>query len=438
MKPPDELARCRICDNTDLEPILDLGEQALTGVFPEHPDETVPAARLELVKCMEDGPGGGCGLVQLRHSVDLHLMYGEHYGYRSGLNKAMIRHLRRTVAKICDLVHLDGSDLVLDIGSNDATLLRAYPMNGPALVGIDPIGAKFASWYPPHIQLITGFFSRDLWTARFGERRPRVITSIAMFYDLPSPLLFMRDVHDILADDGIWVLEQSYLPSMLEATAYDTVCHEHLEYYALRQIEWMADRVGFTILEAELNGVNGGSFRLILAKRPTRRRYDSAPIDRLRALEAEHALHTLRPFEEFAARAARHREAIRSFFVQARRAGRLTLGYGASTKGNVLLQYCGIGADDLPCVADANPDKFGRYTPGTRIPIVSEAEGHSRHPDQFLVLPWHFHDVFIEKERDFLASGGRLVFPLPRLTVVGGTRRSVEHSPGHVVEHPAD
>ncbi|MEU5214245.1 class I SAM-dependent methyltransferase [Streptomyces sp. NPDC020742] len=405
---------CRICGNRTLLPVLDLGPQALTGVFPRTREEAVPTVPLELLKCSPDG----CGLVQLRHTADFGLMYGDNYGYRSGIRPFMVQHLHGKVAAITDLVDLGPGDLVLDIGSNDSTLLRGYPAPGPDLVGIDPTGGQFVEHYPEHIELLPDFFSGEVFRERFGGRKAKVVTSIAMFYDLPRPLAFMQDVHDVLADDGIWVMEQSYLPAMLEATAYDVVCHEHLEYYALRQIEWMAERVGFTVLKAELTEVYGGSLCVTLAKRPDRYPVDEAGLAVIRAKETALGLDTMAPFEAFAGRVHAFRDGLREFLDASRKAGKLTLGYGASTKGNVILQYCGIGEDDLPCIGEPSPAKSGCFTPGTGIPIVSEAEAKSRRPDQLLVLPWIYRDGFIERERDFLAGGGRLVFPLPELSVV--------------------
>lgn len=407
------ISACRVCGNRELLPVLDLGEQALTGVFPRSREEDVPAIPLELVKCSPQG----CGLVQLRHTPDPGLMYGEGYGYRSGIRPFMVDHLRRKVASVRELADLGPDDLVLDIGSNDGTLLSAYP-KGPRLVGIDPSGDKFRELYPPHAELLVDYFSRDVFTGRFGTRRAKVVTSIAMFYDLPDPLAFMQDVHDVLADDGIWVMEQSYLPAMLEADAYDIVCHEHLEYYALQQIEWMAERVGLTVLRAELTDVYGGSLCVTLARSSSPHPRDEAGLARIRARETQAKIDTMAPFEEFARRVEHQRDALRDFLDKSRAAGRLTLGYGASTKGNVILQYCGIGEQDLPCIGEVSPEKAGRFTPGTGIPIVSEESAKAMRPDQLLVLPWIYREGFVEREQRFLADGGHLVFPLPRLEVV--------------------
>ncbi|WP_432146315.1 class I SAM-dependent methyltransferase [Streptomyces sp. bgisy084] len=424
---------CRICGNRTLVPVLDLGPQALSGIFPRTREEVVPTVPLELLKCSPDG----CGLVQLRHTADFGLMYGDNYGYRSGIRPFMVQHLHGKVAAITDLVDLGRGDLVVDIGSNDSTLLQGYPADGPTLVGVDPTGSQFRTYYPPHIELLPDFFSGEVFRERFGTRRAKVVTSIAMFYDLPRPMAFMQDVHDVLDEDGIWVMEQSYLPAMIENTAYDVVCHEHLEYYALRQIEWMAERVGFTVIKAELTAVYGGSLCVTLAKRPGRYPVDEAGLAAIRAREAALGLDTMAPFEAFAKRVHEFRDGLREFLDDSRRTGKVTLGYGASTKGNVILQYCGISEDDLPCIGDPNPGKSGCFTPGTGIPIVSESDAKSRRPDQLLVLPWIYRDGFIEREGDFLAGGGALVFPLPELSVVGGRSGLGTPGPGRGAVHQA-
>lgn len=413
--------RCRICGNPDLVAVLHLGELALTGVFPRAADEEVESGPLEMVKCREPA---GCGLVQLRHSYAPEKMYGLNYGYRSGLNAGMVEHLRRRAAHAAALARPGAGDLILDIGSNDSTTLRAYPESGLDLVGIDPTGKKFARYYPAHVRLIPDFFNAATFERAFPGRRAKIITSIAMFYDLESPLDFMADIHRVLADDGIWAFEQSYCPSMLDANAYDTICHEHISYYALRQVKWMTDRVGLKIIDVELNDANGGSFCVTVAKAGSP--YACAEPAVARLLEAEAALSTLAPFQAFRDRVVQHRAELRRALADARSRGESVYGYGASTKGNVLLQYCGLTSADLPAIAEVNEEKFGAFTPGTRIPILSEREVRARRPDCLLVLPWHFKPGIVRREAAFLTRG-RLLFPLPRIEVIGpsAARRQV-------------
>ena len=411
-----EIDRCRICGSKNLLPVLSLGDQSLTGVFPKTKDQRVTSGPLELIRCDESQGRDACGLVQLRHSYNKDEMYGSNYGYRSGLNRSMALHLQDMVRRILQLVALQPGDLVLDIGSNDATLLKAYPSAGPVLVGIDPTGAHFKKYYPEHVRLIPDFFSREIFQKNFGEKKAKVVTSIAMFYDLESPLDFMRQIRDILADDGVWVLEQSYLPMMMEMNAYDTICHEHLEYYSLKQIHWMTQRLGLKIVDMELNDANGGSFKVTIAKSDSPIPENSARIRE--AFQQEAALSGPGPYDAFKKRVFNCREELNGFVAKAKKEKKKILGYGASTKGNVILQFCGLTADDIPFIGEVNEEKFSCFTPGTLIPIISESQARSMRPDYLLVLPWHFRDFIVEKEAAYRASGGRLVFPLPSLALV--------------------
>ena len=312
----NKLTRCRICGNSQLIQVLDLGEQRLTGVFPRSENENVTSGPLSLVKCV--GGPDACGLLQLEYTYDCREMYGRNYGYRSGLNENMVRHLRGKVARILERIELNNGDLVIDIGSNDSTTLQAYPNDGLVLVGIDPTGVKFHTFYPAHIQLIPEFFSAKLVNDRFGSKKAKVVTSIAMFYDLDDPMQFMREVREILADDGVWVFEQSYMPSMLDTNSFDTVCHEHLEYYGLYQIKWMADRIGFEILDVEFNDVNGGSFSVTMTK-SEKRRGDHAPlVQQILEKECALGLATLKPYFAFWERTRGARQELLQFIESAR------------------------------------------------------------------------------------------------------------------------
>ncbi|MBL7005233.1 MAG: class I SAM-dependent methyltransferase [Gammaproteobacteria bacterium] len=404
---------CRICGNTHLERVLDLGEQVLTGVFPGDKNADITKGPLRLVKCT--GEGDICGLLQMEHSYDLGEMYGDNYGYRSGLNDSMVKHLHEKIARILGQVELHEGDLVVDIGSNDSTTLQAYPSSGPVLVGIDPTGVKFHKYYPEHIQLIPEFFTYALVNEQFPDKKAKVITSFSMFYDLEAPMIFMQDIYDVLADDGIWVFEQSYMPTMLEMNSYDTVCHEHLEYYSLSQIKWMADHIGFSIIDVEFNAINGGSFSVTVKKAVEGKGSNhSHVVDDILKNERELKLYSLEPYLEFSQRVEKLKSDLIDFVAKINKENKKICVLGASTKGNVLLQYCDFADSDIPFVGEVNPEKYGRYTPGSNIPIISEDELIAKSPDYLLVLPWHFKEFF-------LASGkfgkSKLVFPLPELSV---------------------
>jgi NDP-4-keto-2,6-dideoxyhexose 3-C-methyltransferase len=407
------ISKCRICDNSSLTPVIDLGVQMLTGVFPKRRDEAITAGPLHLVKC-HSADDRACGLLQLLHSYDLKEMYGDNYGYRSGLNPSMVRHLHSRIDKVLTLARLAPGDLVIDIGSNDGTSLKAYPRHKYRLLGIDPTAAKFREFYPPGIDVLPDFFSAELVEQKCSGRRAKIITSFSMFYDLEDPLDFMREVYSVLDDDGVWVFEQSYMPTMLSTNSFDTICHEHLEYYGLKQIRWMADQVGFKIIEIETNAVNGGSFAVTMAKRHSHYRASQA-VDGLLEQEHDLGLDTLAPYFAFAERAAAARAQFTEFLSRAQASGKSVLALGASTKGNVILQYCGVTSAQLPAIGEVNCDKLGSITPGTFIPIVAEDEVLRQRPDFLVILPWHFRDFFLSNPK---FKGQTLVFPLPTLDVI--------------------
>ncbi len=407
-----EIDKCRVSGSKNLVSVLNLGHQVLTGVFPKSTSEKVTSGPLELVWC----PDGG--LLQLRHSYDPGEMYGLNYGYRSGLNQSMVNHLTEKVRFLELLSDLKPGDRVVDIGSNDATTLKAYKTSEIKRIGIDPTGKKFAQYYTDDIKLIPDFFSAALY--RSTESQPaRIVTSIAMFYDLDSPVEFAKQIESILADDGIWHFEQSYMPSMLRMNSYDTICHEHLEYYSLGVVKNILDKAGLKIVDVVMNAINGGSFAVTAAKAGNRSiTQNLAVIDWL--LEQEHrmGLNTPRPYRDFEERVFRHRDDLTRLIRALNADGKKILGYGASTKGNVVLQFCGLTNKDIPAIAEVNTEKFGCFTPGTHIPIIPEQEARAMKPDYFLVLPWHFKDGILRREKEYLTSGGKMIFPFPEIEIV--------------------
>jgi SAM-dependent methyltransferase len=406
-----EIKRCRLCRKASLVSVLDLGMSALTGVFPR-PDQHVPSAPLELVWCAD------CTLLQLRHAHDPLDMYGENYGYRSGLNRSMVRHLRAKAERLSVLADLEPGDTVLDIGCNDGTLLGGYTTEGIERLGIDPTVDKFREFHPEGITAVADFFSQRAYESIAGAPA-RVITSVAMFYDLDDPLTFTREVASALAPDGIWHFEQSYMPAMLRAGSYDTVCHEHLEYYSLRNISQLLDAADLEPISVRFNSVNGGSFSVTAAHRGGPHKPEHELINWLQEQERRMGLDTPAPFREFEQRVFRHRADLVGLLDALADSGSRVYGYGASTKGNVMLQFAGITQRHLKAIAEVNPDKFGRTTPGSNIPIISESEAKADRPDYLVVLPWHFREGIIERESDFLRGGGRLIFPLPEIEIVG-------------------
>ena len=411
MAPYTEITKCRISSSTHLIPVLSLGTQSLTGVFPRSPDEPLSQGPLDVVWCPDSG------LLQMRQSYPPSEMYGDNYGYRSGLNGSMVRHLQAKVAALERLGNVCGDDLVLDIGSNDATLLKAYTTTKKR-VGIDPTGGKFKEYYADEIRLLPDFFSATTFREASITQTAKVITAIAMFYDLEDPLDFLRDIEEILAADGLFHFEQSYMPSMLRTNSYDSICHEHLEFYSFKIVKEMLEASGLRVMDVQMNDINGGSFAVTACKDRAAYHSNAPVIDWLLHQEEGMGLDTPRPYREFETRVFQHRRDLRALVEALVADGKTIAGYGASTKGNVLLQFCGFTSREIPFIAEVNEDKIGAFTPGTHIPIVSEAEARDRAPDYFLVLPWHFKHGIMEREKAYLANGGKLLFPLPEIVIV--------------------
>ncbi|TCD11306.1 class I SAM-dependent methyltransferase [Oricola cellulosilytica] len=403
---------CRVGKSEDLISVLNLGHQALTGVFPKSSSEPVTVGPLELVWSPSSG------LLQLKHSYEASEMYGDNYGYRSGLNQSMVDHLTNKVRYLERLTSISAGDVVLDIGSNDCTTLKAYAVPDVRRIGIDPTGKKFASFYPDDVKLVSDFFSADAYRS-VCDKGAKIVTSIAMFYDLEDPVAFARQVADVLAPDGVWHFEQSYMPSMLRLNSYDTICHEHIEYYSLGPIQKILDAADLKIVDVVMNNVNGGSFAVTATKKSNSRfAANHAVIDWLLGQEDRMGLSTPRPYRDFEERVFRHREDLSNLIDALVADGKKILGYGASTKGNVVLQFCNLTAAQIPAIAEVNEEKFGRFTPGSHIPIISEEEARAMEPDYFLVLPWHFKDSILRRERDYLASGGKFIFPFPEIEII--------------------
>jgi len=408
------IQKCRISGDSNLISVLNLGEQALTGVFPKDKKTTITKGPLELVWSPKSQ------LLQLSHSYDLDEMYGDNYGYRSGLNQSMINHLTEKIQNLERLVHLSSGDMVLDIGSNDATALKAYKNSGIKRIGVDPAAEKFRSFYTNDIQLITEFFPSNTLKKSLNGKKAKIITSIAMFYDLEDPVSFARAIHDSLDVEGIWHFEQSYMPSMLRLNSYDTICHEHLEFYTLHNIKDILEMADMRIHDVQMNGINGGSFAVTAVKKESKRAANHVLINWLLEEELKMGFDSPKPFRDFEMRTFQHRKSLRSLIDAINSDGKKIAGYGASTKGNVLLQFCGLDESDIFGIAEVNSDKFGCYTPGTHIPILSEEEIRKMKPDYYLVLPWHFKEGIIRREKKFISEGGKLIFPFPEIEIIGG------------------
>jgi hypothetical protein len=406
-----EINKCRFSGSENLIDILSLGNMELTGIFPKSTDEKITNGPVDLVWCSDSG------LLQMKQSYSLEEMYGDNYGYRSGLNASMVSHLKQKIKTLENIVKLNDSDLVIDIGSNDATSLKSYSGNHRK-VGIDPTGDKFKQYYSDDITLIADFFTAEKFKITFPNEKAKIITSIAMFYDLESPLEFISDIASCLDDEGIWHFEQSYMPSMLKTNSYDTICHEHLEFYSLKVVKKMLEKLDLRILDVQMNSVNGGSFAVTACKKKANFISNTPVINWLLDQENQMGLDTVKPYLEFAERTFKHKKNLVALVDALIKNGKKVFGYGASTKGNVLLQFCNFSTKQIPYIAEVNKEKFGSFTPGTHIPIISEEKAKAMSPDYFLVLPWHFKNNILEREKEFLARGGKFIFPLPEIEIV--------------------
>jgi len=413
-----EIKKCRICGNDHLITVIDLGNQVLSGRFPKKEDPDPPHAPLVLVRCDNSKNHDACGLVQLKHSVPPLEMYTCGYGYRSGINKTMSDHLSDITGKIQKIANLKKDDIVLDIGSNDGTLIKSYSRNDIRRIGMDPGGEQYRKYYPDTIRLISDFFTAANFKSVFPKEKAKIITSIAMFYDLEKPMEFVDNIRQILHKDGVWVLEQSYLPTMLEMNSFDTICHEHLEYYAFHQIDWMLRRNNLKAIDIGFNAINGGSFQLYVTHANSSLAPDTDALDKVIATEQDLQLDTDKPYREFCTRVEKIRTDLNLLIRTEKAKGKTIFAYGASTKGNVLLQYFNLDSSIITAAAERNPEKWGSRTPGTNIPIISEEDARKMKPDYFLPLPWHFKSEFINRESRFLKDGGKFIFPLPEVEIV--------------------
>ena len=404
---------CRICGSTQLKEVIDFGELALTGVFIENGHE-VPRAPLKLMHCKI------CGLVQLGHKYDQNSLYGETYGYESHLNKSMVEHLQQK-ARVLERKFLKSKQkpIVVDIASNDGTLLSGYLSDKVIKVGIDPLIEVVANHYPTDAIRVPEFFSANAFT-NLGLGLANLVTSLSVIYDLDRPIEFANQIYEILEEGGIWHFEQSYLPLMLETNSYDTICHEHLLYLSLIDIERILKAANFQLLDASINSVNGGSIAVSAIK--TNEVVKASPfVTYLLRVETETGITDGSRLKIFAAQFREHADALRSLILEYKELGFDIVGFGASTKGNVLLQAAGIDSGLIRAIGEVNPRKFGKQTPGSSVPIVSEGSLIESASDMTvaIVLPWHFKEEILSREKKTINSGSKFIFPLPNLEVYG-------------------
>ncbi len=398
---------CRVCQSPRLQEILSLGKQYVSDFVTL--DGISPQAPLEAVRCL------ACGLVQLRHTFPRESLY-HHYWYRSGISPTMRKALADLVLRSCEIAKPGSDDLVVDVGCNDGTLLRSFNLPGLVLVGFEPAENLVPEARRGTHWIFNDFFSSKVFKQKFGERKARIITSVAMFYDLEDPNSFVADIYEILASDGIFVVQQNYLATMLEQNGFDNIGHEHLEYYSLGTMQALLEKHGLEVFEVETNNVNGGSFRTVICRKglyPV-----GKSVAQMKSHEARLGLDEQATYERFATNIGRIRSQLHEFIVEEVKSGKTVYAYGASNRGNTILQYCGLDRSLIKKAADANSDKWGRKTVGTLIPIVSKDEARRDKPDYFLILPHHFLDEIRIEEKEYLESGGKFIVPLPEFHII--------------------
>ncbi len=412
------ICNCRVCYSSRLVKILSLGNQYVSDFVTSRGKN--PLAPLELVRC------SSCGLVQLRHTFPRNSLY-RHYWYRSGISGTMRAALSNIVSQTCEVVKPTAGDLVLDIGCNDGTLLRSYPNLGLYRVGFEPAENLVPDARKGTDLIFNEFFGYRVFKQRFGESKAKIITSIAMFYDLEAPNEFVSDVAKCLDSAGVWVIQQNYLVTMLEQNGFDNIGHEHLEYYSLDTLTKLLHGHGLEVFRVQTNDVNGGSFRTYVCHKGDYPIEDN--VNEMREREAELFSDNPAIYLRFASSIRRVRSKVKKFVSEQVNLGKTVYVYGASNRGNTILQYCGLDHRLVGKAVDANSEKWGRKTVGTRIPIISKAEGRKDRPDYFLILPHHFLDEIIREEKTYIDSGGKFIVPLPEFRVIssdGTKHRSLQ------------
>ena len=406
---------CRVCGSKKLVPVLSLGEQFVTN-FVEESDARGGKGPLELVLC---DAGNGCGLLQLKHTFDHEILY-RRYWYKSGISTSMVKSLKDVASAGEKLLRLCEGDIVVDIGSNDGTLLRQYSAPGLVTVGFEPSNL-FKLGIEGTAKIIHDYFNHKAYQKEFGNKQARLITSIAMFYDLEDPNTFVEDVRKCLREDGLWIIQMNYLALMLKNNTFDNISHEHLEYYSLMSLEYLLKKHGMEAFDVELNDVNGGSFRIYIKHDDSKLRFPKGAKERLRKLRAHEKqmeLDKIETYEAFGARIEAIKNSLMTFLNQETEKGKKVFIYGASTRGLVVLQLFGIDNYLIEAATDKNPDKWGKFIVGTCIPIISIEEYRKQKPDYLLVLPYHLINEIRKQEEGFLDSGGKMIVTIPRFEVI--------------------
>jgi hypothetical protein len=407
-----KINKCRCCGSKKLNLFLDFGDMHLTTEFPTRKTNKgkIP---MKLMICQK------CKLFQLLHNYDLNKLYNKDYGYKSGINESMNRHLESITQDVEKIINFTKNDIVLDIASNDGTLLKKYKNKKITRFGIDPTIKKFLNLYPKNFLKFPSFFNKESYNKITNFKKAKVITSIAVFYDIQDPVNFISDIKAILDKDGVWILEQSYFPLLIKNNAYDSICHEHLSYFMHRQIKNILSKFDMHVFNVTFNHMNGGSVRFFISHKSSAFKIDKKNVEKIIKIENRIFINFSKIINNFKKSIYKSRVKLVDLVKKINKQKKIIHVYGASTKGNVILQFCKLTKEMIPFAAERNKDKFGRFTPGTSIPIISEKESREKSPDYYLVMPWHFKKEILHREKSFLKKGGKIIFPLPNIKIIG-------------------
>jgi hypothetical protein len=403
-----KIIKCRNCNKKKLNLLFSLGKISFTGKFPKKNKE-IKKAPLDLVMCHQ------CKLVQLSHKFNLRYLYGRDYGYRSGINVTMVNHLKKVVLKAIKKVNIQPNDMVLDIASNDATLLKNYSKN-IITFGIDPLVNKYKNDYKNINYKISDFFSQNKIEKK-TKRKFKIITALSVFYDSEKPNKFLNDVKNILEKNGLFILEFADLASIIKKKMFDTICHEHLEYYSSKIIMDMCKKNNLKVIDIFKNDINGSSKQFYITRKNSKFKINKIKINKILDEEKKMKIHSRKIILNFFNEIKKIKIKLLKLVKKIKTKNQSIHAYGASTKGNVLLQYFGIDKSYIDYVSERNPLKFNLYTPGSKIKIISEKQSRKMNPNYYLVLPWHFKNEILTREKKIRTKGTKFIFPLPKIKI---------------------
>lgn len=411
------ISKCKICGSSDLTDVIQLAPQHLSATFVKTNDGLDIAkikVPMTLTLCDKSKNAKNCGHLQMREEVNPDLLYRQYF-YRSATNDMMRADLKNVIEDVTSKAKPQANDIVIDIGANDCTTLQFYPET-LTRVGYEPAQNIDWSGVPKSIKIINDYFNAAAFEKTFPGKKAKAVTCNAMFYDLSDPNTFVKDVKKILADDGVWSIQLSYLPLMIENMNFYDICHEHLSYYSLATLQRLMEQNGLFIFAASENHVNGGSLRAFVTHDKNKSFMTpafAADLKKFADRETAMKLESAETYKAFDKKMNELATKVRGYIETEIKNGRRVVGLGASTKGNVLLQFFGITKNHFAAISERNTDKVGLRTLGTDFELVSEEAARDMRPSCMLVLPWYFKDEIVKREQAYIKGGGKLLMPMP-------------------------